>query len=717
VIEQKPLRDASCCLHPKRFSTNVEDKKPKHMSHLHKSASLVKPKKDDGTPRLSKPSDPTNRWQRPATAESGRTARGALVAETQAPARAKAIPLAVEQRGTAAQGESSEDLRCRDFAAIREQVEQELSAVFRDTLDTQDARGAGNMAPEPRILETALIGLALQGAVNDEAVDAAVRRAKTWVAATSPQGHHPLASTLEGALQRMLLQRCDALDPSEFEFHAGVYSLRSILLDTLAIYAGVPGLDEDRLYTEIEARFAQRDEMRLTRWSEIEFVSLFTLLMARRRDHERAQEAALILTATISPDCSLGPNPVSAAIAFMALNAVIPGSEPWARCREHLLGAQHADGTWLRRSDGAHADYEGVSMLYSTRLLSNMHSRPHELLPVRQGESGILKIINQKRMERDKESFIDRGYRYLRRQFDIDTCYQAILSRTADFSRPFEMPAEIFTSAKILDLLMASRLGWRMKRRIIEFLCENHQDGMFSFFVDRELIPCDVDCTALALSVLMKANAVSARFVHSAATEVFRNVDGRGIIQVYLPPRGEREDRVDPVPCANALYLAYLLNREHEAEPTEQYVINILRSGSFLDPATFYYYLSPDVFIYWMSRLLEFDRFKARYRPLVETAWRARAGTSRDPLELAFGIIAGQRLGFEDADAKEALRAAQKENGAWPVSPFYKLGRSNVYAGSEELVTAFALKALDSECPLFIDDWEGEFIAMETDEA
>ncbi|WP_437622825.1 hypothetical protein [Sorangium sp. So ce1151] len=318
-------------------------------------------------------------------------------------------------------------------------------------------------------------------------------------------------------------------------------------------------------------------------------------------------------------------------------------------------------------------------------------------MTLRQGEAGILERLST--LSRRDEGPIDRGYRYLSRTFDVDRCYQAALSRTPDFTSRIEMPDEIFTSAIILDLLMESRLSSRVKRRLTEFLGESHEHGLFSYFVDASLLPRDVDDTGLALSVLVKVGAAPVGVALSAVSKVLQNVNDAGIIHVYMPPRGERENRcrIDPVPAANALYLAYLLGREDEARATEEYLIDSLRPEKFACPNAFYYYLTPDVLLYWASRLLDFDKFLQKYAHVVEGALRARVGSSDVPLELALRVITANRLRIDNASERDALRRAQTPDGSWPISPIYKLGRSDVYVGSEALVTAFALKALDDQ--------------------
>lgn len=322
------------------------------------------------------------------------------------------------------------------------------------------------------------------------------------------------------------------------------------------------------------------------------------------------------------------------------------------------------------------------------------HSMDSAPLSVREGESGILERLRARARKSDDP--LERGYRYMRQVFDVDRCYQSTLSRTPDFASRIEMPEEVFTSAIVLDALMDSALSSRVKARIVDFLSASHDEGLFSYFVEKGLLPTDVDDTGLALSALVRVGGVSLQVAHAAVSKVLENVDDSGVIHVYMPPRGEREGRyrVDPIPCANALYLAYLLGREDEARPTEEYLIRVIREQGSATPKDFYYYLSPDVLLYWASRLLRFDRFRARHGQVIEETLRARIGSSDNALDLALRVITADSLRIDDTQERIALRRAQRPDGSWPIFPIYKLGRSNVYVGSEALVTALALRAL-----------------------
>jgi hypothetical protein len=322
--------------------------------------------------------------------------------------------------------------------------------------------------------------------------------------------------------------------------------------------------------------------------------------------------------------------------------------------------------------------------------------QPSATLLLREGESGILERLSA--VAKRGESAVERGARHLRQVFDVDRCYQSVLSRTPDFATRIEMPDEVFTSAIILDALRESALlSHRVKARIVDFLAGSHEDGLFSYFVEKGLLPRDVDDTGLALSALVHAGAVPRETARRALSKVLENVDEAGVIHVYMPPRGEREGRprVDPIPCANALYLAYLLGREDEARPTEDYLIDVVRQQGRTALKSFYYYLTPDVLIYWTSRLLRFEKFRERHERLLADAVRARIGTSDDALDLALRSITADALGIDNERERAALAAAQQADGSWPIVPIYKLGRSNVYVGCEALVTAFALKALE----------------------
>ncbi len=315
-------------------------------------------------------------------------------------------------------------------------------------------------------------------------------------------------------------------------------------------------------------------------------------------------------------------------------------------------------------------------------------------MKVKEKESGtLIELLNMHK----EQNFLDTAYKFLRKEFDLIDCYQSCISREKNFAKRLEIPIEIFSSALILSTLKDSKLEPEIKKHIVLFLQKHHQQGLFSYFTDKSILPNDTDDTSLALSVLIEHNAISLDVAHAAASKVFENVTEEGIVHVYLPPRKQREDyfRVDAVVCANVVYLAYLLKRQEEVLPTIDYLLNFVKSHSYLQSDKFIYYKSPQAFLYFLSNSLRFKQFSHIFQQYLKEGISITQKKGYSPLDLAFEIIFCQRLGIECHYAKQQLKAMQKKDGSWKICPIYKFGRSNVFFGSSAIVTAFAIRALD----------------------
>jgi hypothetical protein len=215
---------------------------------------------------------------------------------------------------------------------------------------------------------------------------------------------------------------------------------------------------------------------------------------------------------------------------------------------------------------------------------------------------------------------------------------------------------------------------------------------LFHFFLETTLLPADVDCTAVGLSLLHETERVDSSLVNRAVDRMLENTNEAGVIKVYFPPCGHRQ-YVDPVVCVNALYLFALVGREDEARPTLDHVRHFASSGEYLTGTR--YYSSPDVFLYFLFRFVE--RFPSAGEllegPLCQKL-RDRFGTTQSPLDLAIRVMLARRMGIANDREQEQLLAAQGSDGAWPAGPFFRFGKRRGFFGSRELTTAFAIKAL-----------------------
>lgn len=300
-----------------------------------------------------------------------------------------------------------------------------------------------------------------------------------------------------------------------------------------------------------------------------------------------------------------------------------------------------------------------------------------------------------------------RACSFLEQSCGLVHCYQLQVSMKADLSEVITpMPMETFSSMLALDLLVDTAVDRGIIAHLVRYLAAQRRDGMFWFFEDPTLVPPDVDSVAMGMTALARAGAVDP----SAATEaaildrVVSNRTSDGIIQVYFPPRESREERVDPVVCANALALLHLAGRGHEARETEDFLYSVLESRAYMRGTR--YYPTPEAFLYFLTRATSSSAaLRERFLPLMrervgEALARGRAATEPSLLT-ALRLIAANATGHDDPDDARALVHNQREDGSWEAHPLGTTGeqRLRLYFGSEPLTTAFALHALSTRPP------------------
>ena len=189
-----------------------------------------------------------------------------------------------------------------------------------------------------------------------------------------------------------------------------------------------------------------------------------------------------------------------------------------------------------------------------------------------------------------KPDFLTQGISFLIREHH-NMKLQSFISLTADMSKPvvdpttlfpnsLVFPRELFTPIVVADLMEEIAEAIEFYQSLTDFLQEAHTNGIFYFFNDPNLLPADVDCTAIGLSVLLASKKITLRKVAKVADIVLRNTNESGIMQVYLPPYGERR-RIDPIVCINCLDIVALADRSKEANITEEFVFEFLSSGNY----------------------------------------------------------------------------------------------------------------------------------------
>ncbi len=249
---------------------------------------------------------------------------------------------------------------------------------------------------------------------------------------------------------------------------------------------------------------------------------------------------------------------------------------------------------------------------------------------------------------------------------------------------------ERFSLAVIADALLHTR--YRDSALVIaNKLHLQTKTGLMTFFSDPNLLPPDADTNAVVWALLLQRGHQMPGNANFVLDEMLRHQDRSGVVQVWLS--NERTQRVDAVVVANVVYLARLLGREEELKQSQAFIIDWLESGAYLNGTR--YYFSPDAFIYFTSRLLEFKDLKTQLAPALSRALMSRIGSTTTPIDLAMRVIAAHRLGIENKQDLALLKRLQMRDGGWPADALYKQGSSEVYYMNRSVPTALARAALE----------------------
>ena len=284
--------------------------------------------------------------------------------------------------------------------------------------------------------------------------------------------------------------------------------------------------------------------------------------------------------------------------------------------------------------------------------------------------------------------------------------FQSFISSTPDMLKPVqspealfpgltEFPSEIFTQLMITDLVFKHKPELEISSDLLIEL-ENIQvdGGIINFFRDDSLLPSDIDCTAIGLAILVETGRADLNIINQVVDRILDTTNEAGVIQVYFPPFGHRA-YTDPVVCVNALYLIALLGREKEAKKTEDYVFEHLHTQAYL--AGTRYYPSPDIFLYFLSRLMNrFPYYQEKFGDQLRQELNIRIGSTELPLDLAARVIAAKTVGFSNDFEEHELIFSKNGYGGWPANAFFRFGTRVGFFGSSALTTAFALKALET---------------------
>ncbi|MFV8749458.1 hypothetical protein ACNOYE_02775 [Nannocystaceae bacterium ST9] len=278
------------------------------------------------------------------------------------------------------------------------------------------------------------------------------------------------------------------------------------------------------------------------------------------------------------------------------------------------------------------------------------------------------------------------------------TCFPCLTGPSKNLQVSTVVAPESFTAMLVADLLLGIPEFRELATGIVEMLeRELGDEDVFYFFKEHTRLPADADCTAVGLSVLLRALPELVETAHTALDRIAANANARGVVETYFDPSGERSGLVDPVVCANVLFLAHQLGRQDELSATEDFLLETLIDGSYLTGTR--YYPAPETFLYFVTRILRsfpHSRLAERVRPMLRQAIIARVGTSASPIDLAQRVLICSWLGLRNTGEATMLAKLQDQTGAWPADSLFQYGRSKVHFGSSGLSTSMALAALHS---------------------
>lgn len=359
---------------------------------------------------------------------------------------------------------------------------------------------------------------------------------------------------------------------------------------------------------------------------------------------------------------------------------------------------------WHQQSQRYDFNYDYYTIEYSRR--KNYDAISQEV------EQQIQPAIEKSFYYKKTRNPIKNGLQFLEHTCSVTSSFQSRIGNSRELANAVFCPyIEVYSSAILLDLLENLPVNIKLLSFLKNFLIEQYDRETFNFFTQRGILPDDVDDTALcALALFRNTPIIDIESLKLISKRVIANVNEKGIIQVYFPPRGERENRIDPIVCANAMRLIYQAKLDTIANETEIYIYQVLESKSYLEGSWFYH--SPDAFLYYLAKaVILSSRARKRFSRLLIKNIQERLGTTIYPLDLAMRILAIKTLGFSmdkqlfakiDTE-KHQLEYLQKNDGSWPKDALYKAGRSNIFFGSREISTAFAVSALHALqiCPIY----------------
>jgi hypothetical protein len=273
----------------------------------------------------------------------------------------------------------------------------------------------------------------------------------------------------------------------------------------------------------------------------------------------------------------------------------------------------------------------------------------------------------------------------------VEGNFASYLSMYRDMRESKSSPPELFSTILILDNLKKSNHSPEFFERSVKYISEQVKDGLLTFFEDKNLYPPDADTNSLGFSLLLSEGYCSPLEANKVLDNILEFRNKENLAQVWLTEK--RDNCLDHVVSSNILYFASQLNRASELSETKEWLKDTLETGAYLHGSRYYH--SPDAFLFFLGRLIEFPEMHDLI-PNLTSSLRDRSGIEANPLELAMRLSLASELKVEDGVDKDKLLLLQQQDGSWPADALFHYGGKVGYFGSKALVTSFGIRALSN---------------------
>ncbi|KAL2005482.1 hypothetical protein VTN00DRAFT_2693 [Thermoascus crustaceus] len=143
------------------------------------------------------------------------------------------------------------------------------------------------------------------------------------------------------------------------------------------------------------------------------------------------------------------------------------------------------------------------------------------------------------------------------------------------------------------------------------------------------------------------------------------------------------------------MFYRYGRGDEPDLQPTKNWIRRVLLYGAYLDGTRYYY--SPDVFLFFFSRLLEENPDSDIHQdtvPLPREHIQKRINADGDAMELAIRILACYSLGIRHKIDLTKQLSLQQEDGGWEIGYLCRTGKTGSRLVNRGYTIALAVNAV-----------------------